>query len=43
MGFETETLMLLLIVQGDSLIGVSMDSCEKEGCLPLCCRLPNVL
>jgi hypothetical protein len=26
--------MLLFIGQGDSLIGVSMDNCEKEGCLP---------
>jgi hypothetical protein len=33
--FAKETLMLLLIVQGDTLIGVSMDNSEKEGCLPL--------
>jgi hypothetical protein len=26
--------MLLLIVQGDSLIGVSMDNSEKVCCLP---------
>jgi hypothetical protein len=32
--FATETPMLLFIGQGDSLIGVSMDNCEKEGCLP---------